>query len=245
MDRVVSQTDPLLRQMTWAYNGSTTRITDAAVTDKTFDEFGNITIKTRGVGSPHAASWQYKYDIGGRPTSATDPNGRTTLTSWDLRGNLVRTQDPLNRVTTRTYNAYGDPLTITDPTNVVTTLTYDGAGNLTSTSRPLTATAQTATTTFGYDLARPGDVVTITNPLGQSSHLTYDAAGNLTSETDPLGNRTTHTYNTIGWRLTSTSPRGNAVGRDPQPVHNHEDLHLGRAAGHSGRPTRSYRSSGV
>jgi YD repeat-containing protein len=223
--RVVSQTDELNRTTMFAYAGDpssaaggTTTVTDPRgnVTVDTY-EYGVKVSETRGYGTPQAGTTTYRYDpVTVEPVSITDANGHTTTMTYDSSGNLLTRTDPLHRATTNTYDALNALLTTTDPLGVTTTMTYDPKGNLVSRSRPLTGTAQTQTTTYSYgDSSHPGDVTAMTDPEGKTRKYTYDTNGDRISTTDPLGDKTTSTYNAIGWLLTTVSPRGNASGANP------------------------------
>ena len=223
--RVTAQTDQLGRTTTFKYvgeplgeEGGTTTITDPKgnVTVQEY-KFGELMSETKGFGTPQAATWKFGYDPNTLGlTTVTDPDGHTTTSNYDSEGNTLTTTDPLGRTTTNTYDGLNDPLTTTDPLGVTTTNTYNARGNLLTTSRPLTGTSQTQTTTYVYeDAAHPGDVTAIKDPDGDVTHNTYDAYGDLTSTTDALGDKTTTTYNIIGWPLSVVPPRGNVKGANP------------------------------
>jgi RHS repeat-associated protein len=222
--RVVEQTDRLGRKTTFAYAGEplgeaggTTTITDPEghVTVQSYRD-GELVSETQGQGTADAATWRFIYDPESLGlTEVVDPDGHVTKSTYDAEGNLLTSEDGLGRRTVDTYDGLNDLLTTTDPSGVATTFTYDGRGNLLTTSRPLSGTGETQTTTYGYaDSAHPGDVTSMTDPDGKTWHYAYDADGDLTATIDPLGNEECATYDAIGRRLTSTSPRGNAAGAD-------------------------------
>jgi RHS repeat-associated protein len=222
--RVAEQTDQLGRKTTFAYAGEplgdaggTTTITDPEghVTVQSY-RYGELLSETQGQGTADAATWKFAYDPESLGlTEVIDPNGHATKSTYDAEGNLLTSEDALGRRTVDTYDRLNDLLSTTDPTGVATTFTYDGRGNLLTTSRPLSGSGETQITTYAYgDSAHPGDVTSMTDPDGKTWHYAYDADGDLTSTVDPLGNEESATYDAIGRRLTSTSPRGNAVGFD-------------------------------
>ena len=88
-----------------------------------------------------ARTWTYTYTTYGRVLTATDPNGKTTTTSYypdddpDMgrRGNVATITNAANHVTRITaYNLHGQPTQIVDPNGLVTDLTYDLRLRLTS-----------------------------------------------------------------------------------------------------------------
>lgn len=225
--RVIEQTDQLGRTSKFSYSGEplgaaggTTTITDPKgnVIVQNY-QYGELLSETKGYGTPQAATWTFGYDPATLGiTTVTDPNGHTMTSTFDSEGNTLTTADALGRTTTNTYDSLNDLLTTTDPLGMTTTITYDAHGNLLSRSRPLSGTSEVQTTTYVYgDSSHPGDVTAMTDPEGNAWKYTYDADGDgeRTSTTDALGNKTTSTYNTIGWRLSATSPRGNASGANP------------------------------
>lgn len=220
--RVVSQTDELNGETTFDYTttpGSVV-ITDPAgrVTIERYEQ-GLLVEETKGAGSPQAATWSYEYDpVTLGVSSVTDPSQRVTSFTFDSNGNQLTATDPLGRTVTATYNSLNEPLTVTDPAGVTTTFTYDAAGNPLTAVTPLVGSSplQTQTVTYRYeDPAHPGKVTSMIDPRNQTWAYTYDPYGNQASATDPLGNRTTWTYNIIGWPTTMVSPRGNVAGADP------------------------------
>lgn len=156
-------------------------------------------------GSAESGTWSYSQDPATMGvTSATDPNGRVSTSTWDANANPLTSTDALGRRSSFTYTAKNRVLTATDPLGVTTTNSYDNNANLTATSRPLTATGAIATTAYAYDPARPGDLVSTTDPTNRVSTSAYDTVGNRIREADPLGNATTFAYDGIG-RMTSSS----------------------------------------
>ena len=88
-----------------------------------------------------ARTWTYTYTTYGRVLTATDPNGKTTTTTYypdddpDMgrRGNVATVTNAANHVTRITaYNLHGQPTQIVDPNGLVTDLTYDLRMRLTS-----------------------------------------------------------------------------------------------------------------
>jgi YD repeat-containing protein len=154
--QVTSQTDPLGHLTTFAY-GAIADGTETTITSPngnvTVEDYvaGELTPRTKGAGTPSAATWTYAYDQSTLGVIAeTDPNGHVTQHSYDADGNQTSVTDPLGRTTTTTYNNLDEPLVTTDPLGDTTTNVYDAEGNLQSVARPLAGTALVQTTTYHY-----------------------------------------------------------------------------------------------
>ena len=163
-----------------------------------------------------ARTWRYTYTTYGRVLTATDPNNRTTTTSYhpdndaDLgkRGNVASITNAANHTTYITdYNPHGQPTRIVDPNGVVTVLTYDPRMRLTSRAVGNEATV------FGYDPV--GQMTSVTLPDGARLTYTYDAAHRLTAINDHKGNRIDYTLDAMGNRITEKTkdPGGVAGGQ--------------------------------
>ncbi len=231
--RVTSQTDALGRVTSFDYTSIANSVlvtepgNNLVGANKTLYTYSNGTLvsETHGYGSAAPSTWSFTYDTTtGTPLTVTDPRGHVTTTNYDGNGNrtkqIVDTGDAthLNLTTNWAYDALNDLLTVQDPKSVTTTYTYDTAGNLTSSSTPWVeqpGTNQVAIFWHG-DAAHPGDVTNVTDPSGRTSNASYDAStGDLLSSTTPAGDKTTHTYDSLGRRLTMVSPKGNASGGTP------------------------------
>ena len=149
-----------------------------------------------------ARTWRYTYTTYGRVLTATDPNNRTTTTSYhpdndaDLgkRGNVASITNAANHTTFITdYNPHGQPTRIVDPNGVVTVLTYDPRMRLTS------RTVGNEATVFGYDPV--GQMTSVNLPDGARLTYTYDAAHRLTAINDHKGNRIDYTLDAMGNRI--------------------------------------------
>lgn len=130
---------------------------------------------------------RYGYDLLGRQTSQTLPDGTSQHAVYDEAGNAIRSSqdDALGttlRSTSAGYDANGNPTSATDAMGNATTFSYDAAGRLSSETQPVSASSA-ITTSFGYD-----------------------AAGNMTRYTDGNGNATIYTYNTWNLRESTIVP---------------------------------------
>lgn|GEM_PF-2359245 len=165
----------------------------------TTDETGAAGFSAATIGTPR--TWSYTYTTYGRVLTATDPNNKTTVTTYhpdndpDLgkRGNIATVTNAANHITTITdYNAHGQPTRSVDPNGVVTMLTYDPRMRLTS------RTVGSEATVFGYDPV--GQMTSVNLPDNASLTYTYDAAHRLTAINDQKGNRIDYTLDAMGNR---------------------------------------------
>jgi YD repeat-containing protein len=149
-----------------------------------------------------ARTWTYTYTTYGRVLTATDPNGKTTTTSYypdddpDMgrRGNVATITNAANHVTRITaYNLHGQPTQIVDPNGLVTDLTYDLRLRLTSRK------VGSELTTFTYDPR--GLLTNVALPDGASLTYSYDVAHRLIAIADQQGSRVDYTLDAMGNRI--------------------------------------------
>lgn len=213
--RVVSQTDPAGRTLTFKYEPFHTTITNkstGAVTDKWFNSNNEPYSITRGYGTAAATTESFSYSDAGRLIRVTDGNGGATTYGYDEEGNRTSETDPLGHETKWTWDGAHDVISVTTPRGETTTIERDSHGNVESISRPASGEV-TQTTTFSYD--EHGQLESVTNPLGRTWTYGYDGYGDCTSETDPLGEKQTTTYDADSRVVSVVSPRGNAEGGEP------------------------------
>jgi RHS repeat-associated protein len=167
----------VLRAQQWHYDGGGL---GAAPTK------GHVTA-TRTLHDAGTDTWlgyaQTSYDTLGRPTSVTDPNGRTTATDYipDV-GNLtsVEVTNPAGHVsTTDLMVERGLPKIQTDPNGKATALVYDAVGRLKEVYRPSEIPlVDQASMRFSYDIDsdREDPPVIGTQVLVDDAPLTYQDA---------------------------------------------------------------------
>ncbi len=181
--RVTAQTDAMGRTISFTYTLDAIGAQQTTITDGK----GNVTVelfqsnlllsRTKGYGTPQAATWTYTYDPGTLGVaSETDPNGHTTHNTWDANGNLLSHTDALSRTTSYAYDALNDTTAITDPLGVVTRMTYDAHRNLLSTSRPLVATAVPSATATSAATASPTIAATASPTIAATASPTATSA---------------------------------------------------------------------
>jgi RHS repeat-associated protein len=215
LGRVLTQTDPEGGITSFSYTAETTTVTDARGNATRYRFANNLVVEIiQAVGTPEQGKWSYRYSSPTlAATSAIDPLGRATSTSYDAAGNITSTVSAKGATTSHIYTPAGDLATTTPPIGSPTTFTYDTRGNLLTESRLHVETEQQQTTQYEYgDPAHPGDVTAIVDPTGGRWIYTYDHRGYRTGAEDPTGRVTTYVYDDSGHLLTETSPGGNVAG---------------------------------
>lgn len=224
--RVTSETDPLGNTETYtraSLTGDIKTITDrnGAVTEFTYDKFGNLLVVEDGAG--FSVSWVYNslgqivarsdqdqqittyaYDANGRMVSMTDPLSNVTSWSYDDNGRLASETDPLNNTWTYTYDAAGRLASETDPMHRTTSYSYDDAGHLTSKTMP-----NGGIYSYAYDAN--GNLISETGPMNRTTTYAYDDANRLVSKTDPLNNAWTYSYDAAGRLVSMTDPNNHTT----------------------------------
>jgi RHS repeat-associated protein len=162
----------------------------------------------------------------GQAKSVTDPNGKTTTTTYDTLGRKLTTTTPDGLIQTIAYN-YGGAYTVSTQhvqsttsggglsANLVSKTYFDGLGRTTKTEQPGAADGganlKVLVTETQYDIR--GLVTQTSLPYIQGSEsatgrwrtLTYDALGRLTKTTNPDNTSSTVCYN--AWTTTSLDPK--------------------------------------
>jgi len=184
--RLVEETNPL---------GQTARYTYDAVGNKTsVQEFGSDVLS------------HMEYDYSNRLVLEQDPGKRVTLHRYDLKHNKVASVDPYGNETRYTYDPFGNLTQIKLPTVLNPdgkpiqpsgSSSYDAAG------REISHTDALGRTTRKQYNTR-SQVALICHPDGTEEKFLYNSDGTLSSHTDPEGVVTTHTYDILG-RKTSTT----------------------------------------
>jgi RHS repeat-associated protein len=208
------------------YDGSTTN--GAAPT------VGDVTMVRKAVSytgsTPNLITTnKYAVDEYGRVTSATDGDGRTTITAYTpatgAEPTSVAVTDPMGYTTTTAYDPLRDlPLTVTDPAGYVTTEQYNALGQLTAVYKPGDSSPSLR---YSYTTSNTGPSVVDAYVLNDdgSYRLTetlYDAllrARETQQQTVDGGRLVTDTYyNTDGWKTETTSPYYNSSATSAQLV---------------------------
>jgi RHS repeat-associated protein len=227
----------------------------------------DLTTNTTTVTNPDGGHQILVYDSYGDLLQSTDPNNLTTVNTYDANHNLTSVTDPLGHVNSYTYDAngnktsstypslgtghnttsytvynqYSEPMSATDELGNVRVFNYDAnylpqsvtdsLGTLASFVFNANQTLQAGA--IGYDITA--------NPA-MASQFSYDADGNLASRTDALGRTTSYTYDSLGHKLSMTTPTPAlpAGSADSTTVYSYDALgNLVQTAAPLGRTTSS------
>jgi RHS repeat-associated protein len=179
---------------------------DQAVTTYLYNSAGFLTQQTTNTSTGPAG------------TNDTDPNVVTNFT-YTSRGELLTATDGDGRSIVYTYDGMSRPLTKTvkdenNNTLGVWTMTYTGTGQLSTTTGPRTAPANSTQRYYDNADRLEETVAALSQAKADGSGVTagsyaftdyvYDFSGNLVFEMDPLGNETTLTYDGNGQLLSKT-----------------------------------------
>ncbi|MFB7370001.1 RHS repeat-associated core domain-containing protein [Streptomyces sp. NPDC056222] len=176
----------------------------AFTTKRTYDDTGNVLSTTTPTGlttsgiynvggqptsitDPAGAKTVLSYGPTGRPTSVTTAQGRTTRTTYDLAGRTTAVTDEdaagtVLRTRGSTYDADGNPIEVTDALGHTVKQTFDAMGRLTKLVEPVDATAS-LTTTYGYDAA--GNRTRLTDGRSHTTWYDFTSHGLLESVVEP------------------------------------------------------------
>ena len=161
------------------------------------------------------------YDLDGRPTQVTDPNGVGTTLTYKSRG-WLESRTASGETTTYGYDPAGNLISVTLPDGSYVSYEYDVAGGLVGVGDTLGNSIDYDLDVMGYRVQEnvfyPSNTLAKTmnrvydsaqrmdRELGAASQTTiytYDANRNVRTITDPLSRVTTNNYDALD-RLTST-----------------------------------------
>lgn len=156
----------------------------------------------------------YVYDVLGRTTSATLPDG--SMTTYEYAGNAVKVTDPAGKWKRYTRDAFGNLTQVEEPhptqanTSYFTTYDYDLQNHLLRVK--MTRDGVTQTRRFTYNTV--GQLTSVENPEYSGTtpkiQYEYDASARVSKKTDPDGKYATYTYDDMN-RLTEVNHSVNAV----------------------------------
>jgi YD repeat-containing protein len=221
LHRLTQETDPLTKNVTYAYDGNSrlTSRTDrlGRRRDYVYDSEGRVLTETWvNSGGGTADTQTYTYDAHGNVLTAANGNGAYTF-SYDTLDRVTAVEQPFGQRLTFVYDAVGNRTRVEDSKGGVATSTYNAANLLTKREHtgqaPLridftyTVRDQVETTTRYSDLAG-------TTKVGSSTY-SYDAAARLRNLQHRNGSGTlfsnyTYTYD-LAHRLETETYNGTTV----------------------------------
>jgi RHS repeat-associated protein len=214
-NRVVSQTDPAKRTLTFEYEAFHTKVTNkatGAISDEWFTSDNEPFKITSGFGTASATTRTFSYNDASQLASKTDGNGHKTEYGYDAEGNRTSEKNALGDESKWSYNTSHQLISVTTPKGEKTTITHDGQGNLEKVERPAPGSL-TQTTSYTYNVH--GELESKSDPLGHVWKYEYNGQGDLSAEIDPEGDKRTWTYNEDSRPTAVVSPRGNEEGAEP------------------------------
>jgi RHS repeat-associated protein len=148
--------------------------------DSVWNYWSNGRLDSVRVGNINKKVTKIKYDIKGRDTLVTDPEGHETRKYYATSGwKNIDSVKVATRRTAFTYDAYGRIATTKDPSNLITSNEYDQMNRVTRTIGP--------------------------SPLSDTTLYTY-ADVFLKAVTDAKGQRYAFARNVLGWVVSDTFP---------------------------------------
>lgn len=137
------------------------------------------------------------------PHNTKQPSQVTTRSTYLNDSGVVNVGH--SQVVQYTYDKLGRKLTYTNPAGATTTYTYHTNTNYLANQ---TTTFDTTTITDSYTYTNTGKLNTHTNANGFVTSHAYDVLDRRLSTTDKRGNQTTFAYDNMGRLLSQTSPLG-------------------------------------
>ena len=220
----------LTRTWVYSYNSAgqvlTARDPLGHVTSYTYDATGDIATIKDPLG--HVTTFT-GYDLDGRPTGFTDPNGLATKLAYNFRGE-VTSRTVGTDVTAYAYDHAGQLAKLTRPDGSYLTFTHDAAHRLTGitdalgdriayaydaasnlVTKHVYNSGGTLTQTHSYTYDTVNRVAKVIGALGQTTAYAYDPNSNMTGVTDPLSHVTALSYDALNREIKTVNPIGGAT----------------------------------
>ncbi|MBX6438855.1 DUF6531 domain-containing protein, partial [Pseudomonas syringae group genomosp. 3] len=184
LSRLVEETDPLGRKITYKHHLATTLVTQTTYPDGStwkarYDSRGNLLIETDALG--HKTEYLNSED--GLPHTIIDATYKSKYLWWNSLAQVVRFQDCSGKDTHYRYDDRGHLIAVTDALNTTTTL----------------------------ERKPDGEVLRINHPDGTSENFTYNALGQVVSHTNGKGQITRLSRNARGLPTRREDAKGKAV----------------------------------
>ncbi|HYE83327.1 MAG TPA: RHS repeat-associated core domain-containing protein [Clostridia bacterium] len=209
----------------------------SAVTDYEYDSMNRVTDEYRKVDASTAAHVNYRYDLLGNRTQATEfinsTEDRYIIYNYDYNpaGKMILDEGYLQDVgnvrrgyykTVYTYDYADNMLTKEELTSEekyrTTTLTYDYRNRIIKRTEPFGAGGKTKVTSYEYD--GRGNVkaeIPVVSGIAMKKTYKYDGMGDLVRVSDLLGNITRYAYDGNRNRIKEIDPRHTTVSDDNKP----------------------------
>ncbi len=191
------------------------------VTDRTFDDAGNVTSQT----DPLGHTWSWDHDEYGRVIRETSPEGHVVEFSYDREGRVIGITDPAGGKTELERDQWGEinwvknqlgafrlftnderglMVHLVDERSAEHRFEYDAHGNCVLRQLPNGARYE-----FRYDPF--GRMVGLLSPSGDETRMAYTPSGRLIESTSPLGRSERLRYDGMGNLVAEVAPDGSAT----------------------------------
>lgn len=212
---IASITDPTGRVLTLAYgaNGYISSITDPLNRVWSLQWSGSPEHLWKVVEPGMAGHYvEFGYDGHKGITSIRDRRGSVWQFAYDLSALLTTVTTPL--LSERRYLHQVGKVTVTDEAGSNVEYSIGGAGQVTGiVEAPVPGSTQTTSKSYDGDF----NVISVTRPGNLTWDYTFDNRGNVLTEEDPITReqpgitKSTHSYNTLNRRTSSTNALGHVV----------------------------------
>ena len=229
--RPLTQTDPLGRQTSYAYDANGIDLVSIHQTSGGASDllagYSNYTSghQPQTIVDAAGQTTTFTYNAVGQVLTTTNPRQETTSLGYDTNGYLTSTTGAIpGAVTTFTYDGYGRLRTATAPDGYTVTQDYDVIDRPTRTTRPDGTYDETSydrldavahrdrrgrVTRYYHDAMR--HLVGVRDPLGQAVTQVWCSCGSLDVVVDAKGNRTSWQYDLEGRVTAEVRPNGSSV----------------------------------
>ena len=196
-------------------NGNLLTSTDGDNFTSNYSYYGTGEVKTAS--DPRGNTTTFTYDAYGNPASVKRPESPAATTDYDIRGRLISKTNPKGHTSIFEYNDLDRLTKRTDPDARTATFAYDDKGNKT-----LEVNRYGLKLEYSYDERDRVETATRSglSIATASQQFDYDDNSNITKETDWKGQSTSHGYNALNQRASTTNRAGNTMRMDYDLVDN-------------------------